>query len=189
MRARRCTLPYTVPRCAATGATGANAPGYAACHSRLTDANLAPACCQATTENQMSDPIPQLRVLVVDDGIDNTEALCALLVSMGCETAAAFSGAEGLAAAARFQPHLAFIDLEMPGMGGCEVVRQLRARHPACSTRLVCLTGRGQARDRRNCLDAGFDDFFTKPLAPASLAVVVAGAQAGLHANGLESAP
>lgn len=137
----------------------------------------------------MSDPIPQLRVLVVDDGVDNTEALCALLDSMGCQTAAASSGAEGLAAAASFHPHLAFIDLEMPGMGGCEVVRQLRAGHPACSARLVCLTGRGQARDRRNCLDAGFDDFFTKPLAPASLAQLVAGVQAGMNASRLERAP
>lgn len=100
--------------------------------------------------NRMCDPIPRLRVLVVDDGVDNTEALCALLASMGCQTAAAFSGAAGLATAARFDPHLAFIYPEMHGMGGCEVARLLRAGSTACSAWLICLTGRGQPRDRHN---------------------------------------
>lgn len=66
----------------------------------------------------------QLRVLVIDDSVDSAEALCALLAVMGCLIAVAFGGSEGIAEARGFGPHLAFIDLEMPGMGGCDVARQ-----------------------------------------------------------------
>ena len=129
---------------------------------------------------RMSDINPQLRVLVVDDTVDNAEALGALLKSMGCSTEIAFSGAQGVAAASEFSPHLAIIDLEMPGMDGCEVARQLRAGNPQGSTRFVCVTGRGHPDDRRMCMDAGFDDFFTKPLALASLTSLVAASTATL---------
>ena len=76
-----------------------------------------PACLRQFV-TPMPDATSQLRVLVIDDSVDNAEALCALLAVMGCLTAVAFSGTDGVAAAPRFDPHLAFIDLEMPGMGG-----------------------------------------------------------------------
>lgn len=110
---------------------------------------------------------------MVDDSVDNAEALCALLGQMGCLTAIAFSGPQGLENAAAFAPHLAFIDLEMPGMGGCEVARRLRTDPSSAGMRLICLTGRGQARDRWMCLSAGFDDFYIKPIAPESLQRIV----------------
>lgn len=135
---------------------------------------------QTTTVTQMPEATPQLRVLVIDDSADNAEALCLLLRAMGCLTAVAFSGTQGIAAVAAFDPHLAFIDLEMPGMGGCEVARHLQASRPKGTARLVCLTGRGQPDDRRTCMDAGFDDFFTKPMTPGSLAKVVAESSAAL---------
>lgn len=117
---------------------------------------------------------------MVDDSVDNAEALCALLGQMGCRTAMAFGGIEALDRAADFVPQLAFVDLEMPGMGGCEVARRLRADPPSAGLRLVCLTGRGQARDRALCLSAGFDDFFIKPVTPQSLQAIVALAAAAL---------
>ena len=133
-----------------------------------------PSRSKTTTVTQMPDAAPQIRVLVIDDSVDNAEALSALLTAMGCQTAVAFDGTQGIATAEQFDPHLAFIDLEMPGMGGCDVVRHLRANEPKSDARLICLTGRGHPDDRRMCMDAGFDDFFTKPIAPESLAKVVA---------------
>lgn len=121
---------------------------------------------------------PPLRVLVIDDSVDSAEALGAFLDTLGCRTALAFDGPHGIDAVAGFEPHLVFIDLEMPGMDGCEVARRLRATAPAGTTTLVCLTGRGQPDDRRLCLDAGFDDFYTKPMPPDSLARVVAASNA-----------
>ena len=122
----------------------------------------------------MPDETPELRVLVIDDSVDNAEALCLLLAALGCVTTSALSGPEGIAVAAKFSPHLVFIDLEMPGMGGCDVARQLRASYPEDAMKLVCLTGRGHSDDKRACMDAGFDDFFSKPISPESLTRVVA---------------
>lgn len=117
---------------------------------------------------------------MIDDSVDNAEALCALLTLLGCLTASAFSGVQGLAKAARFDPHMTFIDLEMPDMGGCEVARRLRTMRPLGAVRLICLTGHGHPDDRGACLGAGFDDFFTKPMAPESLEEVVASCSASL---------
>lgn len=122
-----------------------------------------------------------LRVLVVDDNVDGADALCALLSSTGCSAAVAYDGAQGLAAMVAFDPHLALIDLEMPDMSGCDVARQLRAGPARSAARLVCLTGRGQPEDRRLCLEAGFDEFFTKPLQPETLADLVAAANVALN--------
>ena len=122
----------------------------------------------------------KLRVLVVDDNLDGAEALCAVLASMGCTTALASDGAQGLAKAGAFDPHLALIDFEMPNMSGCDVARHLRTGPMRSSARLICLTGRSQPDDRRLCIDAGFDDFFTKPMHPARLAEVVVAANAEL---------
>jgi CheY-like chemotaxis protein len=125
-----------------------------------------------------------LRVLVVDDNADGARALCALLASMGCTTAVAFDGRQGIAAAMVFDPHLALIDLEMPDMSGCDVARQLRAGPLRSSARLICLTGRGRPEDRRLCNDAGFDDFFSKPMLPDSLMALVTVASARLRQSG-----
>jgi CheY-like chemotaxis protein len=119
-----------------------------------------------------------LRVLVIDDNVDGAEALCAVLSSMGCETAIAFGGAQGLAAAAAFDPDLALIDLEMPDMSGCEVARQLRAPPAHSAARLICLTGRSHPEDQRLCAEAGFDDFYTKPVWPDTLVELVVTAKA-----------
>ena len=54
---------------------------------------------------------------------------------------------------------------------------------PRGKARLICLTGRSQPLDRRNCIDAGFDDFFTKPIAPESLARLVAAASVAILAG------
>jgi CheY-like chemotaxis protein len=132
---------------------------------------------------------PPLRVLVVDDNVDGAEALCSLLASMGCTTAVAFDGAQGLATAWTFRPHLALIDLEMPDMSGCDVARLIRAGQPVQAARLVCLTGHGRPEDRRLCIEAGFDDFFTKPMVPERLLAVLAAAHAATHAAAGTTAP
>lgn len=132
----------------------------------------------ATDDPSKPGSPPVLRVLVVDDNVDGAQALCALLSTMRCSTTVAFNGAQGLAAAAAFDPHLAFIDLEMPDMSGCDVARLLRAGPGRSDARLICLTGHGQPDDRCQCLEAGFDDFFTKPMRPDRLSQVVMAATA-----------
>lgn len=134
----------------------------------------------ATADSDAPRGPTALRVLVVDDNVDAAEALSAVLASLGCATAVAYNGAQGLAASAAFDPHLALIDLEMPDMSGCDLLRLLKAAQAGSSAWLICLTGRGHPEDRRLCLEAGFDDFFTKPMLPESLIHVVAAANAAL---------
>lgn len=135
----------------------------------------------ATNDSGDAQPSSELRVLVIDDNVDGAQALSALLTAMGCKTCVAHGGAQGLAKAAEFDPHLALIDLEMPDISGCDVVRHLRTGQIHSAARLVCLTGRGQPEDRRLCMEAGFDDFFTKPMLPENLMHLVSAANAALR--------
>lgn len=107
--------------------------------------------------------------------------VCAVLETLGCATAVAFDGPQGLAAAASFHPHLALIDLEMPGMDGCEVARRFRTGQVGRSIKLICMTGRSQRDVPGLCLAAGFDASFYKPMLPNSLTDLVADSNAALR--------
>jgi CheY-like chemotaxis protein len=139
----------------------------------LTIAAIAPAARGFAVEveemNRMPDDGTALRVLVIDDNVDGAEMLSLLLQSIGCRTAVAHDGRSGVDVASAFNPHLAFIDLEMPEMDGCAVVRLLHAKHPNRRARLICLTGKGQPEDEHLCLEAGFDAFLTKPIKAVAL--------------------
>lgn len=117
---------------------------------------------------------PELRVLVIDDNLDAAISFSYLLQVIGCRTSTAFGGEMGARVAHLFQPVLVFIDLNMPGPDGCEVVSQLRQMGGSLAQALcVCLTATGQADDEARCLAAGFDRFLRKPLEPAALADLI----------------
>jgi CheY-like chemotaxis protein len=119
-----------------------------------------------------TDPCPNhsLRVLVVDDDVDAAQSLCCLLESMGGTAAASHDGPDGLALASTFEPELAIIDLEMPGMEGREVMQHLRLQNAPSLALAVCLTGHDAPQASRLCIAAGFDAFMTKPLRHDALA-------------------
>ena len=121
--------------------------------------------------------VHQLRVPVI---ADNAEARCAFLAALRCKAVMALDGAQGVAAAAQFDPHLVFSDLEIPGMGGCDVARQMRAHRTKSNAIFICLTGRCQPGDRRMCKETGFDDFFTNPMFPGRVATIVNASVAAL---------
>jgi CheY-like chemotaxis protein len=115
-----------------------------------------------------------LRVLIVDDHVDCASSLGCLLETMGCKTATAFGGAMGLRMAMLFKPDLVFLDLEMPGANGCEVLAELRRLGaPASQAMVVCLTGTGTARAEEQCIAAGFDEFVRKPISYLTLTHIV----------------
>jgi CheY-like chemotaxis protein len=117
----------------------------------------------------MSNQFQPLRVLVVDDDVDAAQSLCLLLQAMGCRAAATHDAPDGLALAAEFEPELAIIDLEMPGMKGPEMVQHLRLQDASTVAMVVCLTGRHIPENQRSKGKAGFDAFITKPIAPDTL--------------------
>lgn len=105
-----------------------------------------------------------LRLLVVDDNADTAESLALLLRFDGHEVVTAHSGDGALEAVEVFSPHIALLDIGMPGMSGYEVAERIRARSAGNRIVLVALTGWGQESDKRRALAAGFDRHLTKPL-------------------------
>jgi signal transduction histidine kinase/CheY-like chemotaxis protein len=107
------------------------------------------------------------RILVVDDNRDACEMLRLALEDVGHDLAIADDGPAAIDIAARFRPHVAIVDIGLPGMTGYELARRLRATDS--ELRLIALTGYGQAGDVDAAHAAGFDAHCTKPIALAAL--------------------
>ena len=113
------------------------------------------------------------RILVVDDNADAADTLAALLRLDGHEVRTASNGAAALAVAAELRPHIAFLDIGLPGMNGYDLARRLRRDATLPAMTLVAVTGWGQADDLRQSREAGFDHHLTKPVAPADVQAFV----------------
>ena len=103
------------------------------------------------------------RILIVDDVPANTRLLEAKLTAEYYLTATARDGFEALAVAAEWQPDLILLDVMMPGMDGFECCRRLKADPATRHIPVVMVTALGQPNERLLGLDAGADDFLTKP--------------------------
>jgi PAS domain S-box-containing protein len=115
-----------------------------------------------------------LRILVVDDVADAADSLADFLRLGGNTVHVAHSGRAALELAAKHVPEVVFVDLQMPEIDGLEVARRLRGRSEFGGMVLVAMTGFGQARDRRQTAEAGFDHHLTKPLDPAAVQELLA---------------
>ncbi len=102
------------------------------------------------------------RVLVVDDNQDAANLLSEALTHLHYEVRTAFDGPSALGLAADFAPDIALLDIGLPVMDGYALGRRLRELDPAL--RLVALTGYGQASDKAQSQDAGFDAHLVKPI-------------------------
>ncbi|MBV9131694.1 MAG: response regulator transcription factor [Chloroflexi bacterium] len=106
------------------------------------------------------------RILIVDDEPAVLDALRALVGGWGFAVSTAGSGSGALEMAAREHPDLVILDLAMPGLDGIEVCRRLRewSRAP-----IVVLSARGEEPLKVAALEAGADDYVTKPFGPDEL--------------------
>jgi two-component system KDP operon response regulator KdpE len=100
------------------------------------------------------------RVLVVDDEPQLVRALVTNLKVRGYEVVGAASGEEAVEVAASFRPDLLIVDLGLPGISGIEVIEAVRAWSAAP---IIVLSVRDGERDKVAALDAGADDYVTKP--------------------------
>jgi PAS domain S-box-containing protein len=105
-----------------------------------------------------------LRVLVVDDNRDSADSLAVLLEMKGHETRVAYDGETAVATAKVYLPQLVLTDLAMPNVDGFGLLRELRSNPKLSLTRVVAMSGFGQASDREQSLAAGFDAHLVKPL-------------------------
>ncbi|MGE3276425.1 MAG: response regulator transcription factor [Vicinamibacterales bacterium] len=114
--------------------------------------------------------MPALRVLVADDEPVSRALVARMLRKEGYDVALATDGAEALAAlTAPDAPAMAILDWMMPGLDGTEVLRRLRRQPRATPTWVVLLTSRDTPADIVAGLDAGADDYVTKPPDEAEL--------------------
>ncbi|SFH58800.1 PAS domain S-box-containing protein [Nitrosospira sp. Nsp14] len=104
------------------------------------------------------------RILVVDDNVDGAETLAMLLMLSGHTVERAHTGPDALKVAHAFQPRVMFLDIDLPGMSGYEVARQLRSDSTMDGLILVALTGWGSEEDCQRAQNAGFDHHLTKPV-------------------------
>jgi pilus assembly protein CpaE len=109
------------------------------------------------------------RILVVDDSAMNLKVVSASLAPAGYELVTAQNGREALERAETVQPDLIILDVQMPEMNGYEVCRRLR-RNPAFSTRpILMLTANNSLEERVHGLEAGADDYMSKPFETVEL--------------------
>jgi len=101
------------------------------------------------------------RILVVDDEPQITRVLRTSLTGNGFEVRTADDGHAGLRAAREWQPDLVITDISMPNMNGIELCRQLRAES---ALPIIVLSVKGEEKTKVEALDAGADDYVTKPV-------------------------
>ena len=107
---------------------------------------------------------PARRLLLADDNVDSAESLAMLLRLQGHEVEVVHDGVEAWRRLQELRPHFALLDIGMPKINGYEVARRTRAEPWGTSIKLIALTGWGQERDRREAIEAGFDQHLVKPV-------------------------
>jgi CheY-like chemotaxis protein len=117
-----------------------------------------------------------LRLLVADDNAVNQKVAAMLLKHLGYTVDTVGNGLEVLEALKTSAYDIVFLDDQMPEMDGCEAARRIRAAwagNEPGRPRLVAMTGAAMAGDRERCLDAGMDDYISKPVRLRELEAVV----------------
>lgn len=105
-----------------------------------------------------------LRVLVVDDNVDATVALCDLLELKGHRTSTAVSGEEAIERARSFRPQIIFMDVGLPGIDGVEAARRIRGVPELRDVPIIALSGWSHPIDRARSVEAGMVEHLAKPI-------------------------
>lgn len=128
------------------------------------------------------------RILVVDDEVYIVHILEFSLNMEGYEVISATSGEEALRKIAKEPPDLVVLDIMMPGMGGYEVCRHLRADERTQSIPIIFLSAKDSLCDRDQGLELGANAYITKPFGPRRLMDEIEGLLEEGHPHGGEAA-
>ncbi|MBP7983886.1 MAG: response regulator, partial [Chromatiaceae bacterium] len=127
---------------------------------------------EETVTEEASLPIQSLapaRVLLAEDNADNLEMVSNYLRLRGFEVHTAQDGLEAVTLARACRPDIIIMDVQMPKFDGLEATRRLRADPTLRLTPIIALTALAMPGDRERCLDAGMDDYLSKPLGLSEL--------------------
>lgn len=104
------------------------------------------------------------KILIADDNVPNCELLDAYLSDEGYEIVFAYDGRETLTAVAEHQPDLILLDIMMPRLSGYEVCQQLKRDGRTREIPVLMVTALNEQGDIERAVEAGCDDFLTKPV-------------------------
>ncbi len=110
------------------------------------------------------DEEKQARIMVVDDNEQNLELLQAYLEDFNCETIPAYDGQEALNVVNKQMPDLILLDIMMPKMSGFEVCRRLKGSPKTKNIPIIMVTALNEFGDIERAVEAGTDDFISKPI-------------------------
>jgi len=110
-----------------------------------------------------------LRVLIVDDNRDGADSLGLLVEELGHHTHVTYGGRQALEVATVFRPDLMFVDLAMPDLDGCSLVKRFRQMPAFAQTRIVAITGHADEGHKTLAMNAGCDAVVFKPVTPTHI--------------------
>jgi PAS domain S-box-containing protein len=128
-----------------------------------------PAQVQAEVDMNESPAGNSLQVLIVDDNRDAADSCAMLLELSGHAARTAYCAQQALELGGQLHPDVLLLDIGLPDLNGYELARRIRASDWGQNVALIAVTGWGQESDRKQALEAGFDQHLTKPIAPEAL--------------------
>jgi PAS domain S-box-containing protein len=114
-----------------------------------------------------------VRILLAEDNLTNQQVALGILRKLGLHADTAADGAEAIAALEARRYDLVLMDVQMPEMDGLEATRRIRDPRSAVVNHeipIIAMTAHAMQGDRELCLEAGMDDYVTKPISPQTLA-------------------
>jgi len=122
-----------------------------------------------------AEALPPLKVLLTEDNRINQRLATRMLEKQGHDVHIANNGQEALDALERGPFDVVFMDVQMPVMGGFEATRRMRERERTTGDRtpIIAMTAHAMKGDRERCLDAGMDDYVSKPVRLQDLRLVL----------------
>ena len=121
------------------------------------------------TENRFKNA----RILLADDNSTNAGMISSYLEHLGYQVTTVGDGVEAVAAALRATPDIILMDIQLNSMDGLEATRRIRSNPGLSETPIIALTALAMPGDRERCLEAGINDYLSKPLGVKELHQII----------------